>query len=193
LIEFYSKNCDCLAEIYEKLSPEKVNAQWSHFIPTTKSLVLDVGSGSGRDAAWLAQMGHEIVAVEPADDLRKRSVELHPNPSIRWLDDSLPAVKEVYKLNLRFDLILVSAVWMHIAPRLRKRSFRKLVYLLKPGGKLIITIRHGPLADERIMYQVDSEEIFGFANRYAIDVVLDSKSEDQLGRPEVSWATIVLG
>jgi len=192
LIDFYSQNCERLAEQYEKLSPEKVNVDWSPYIPATKSLILDIGSGSGRDAAWLAEMGHEIVAVEPADELRKKAKRLHPHPSIQWINDSLPALKGVYKLNLRFDLILVSAVWMHIAPNLRERSFRKMVNLLKPGGALILTLRHGPSPDERTMYTVDSEEIYQLANRYAIDVVLNTKGEDELGRSEVSWTTMVL-
>jgi len=192
LIDFYSQNCERLAEQYEKLSPEKVNIDWSPYIPATKSLILDIGSGSGRDATWLAEMGHEIVAVEPADELRKKAKRLHPHPSIQWINDSLPALKGVYKLNLRFDLILVSAVWMHIAPNLRERSFRKMVNLLKPGGALILTLRHGPSPDERTMYTVDSEEIYQLANRYAIDVVLNTKGEDELGRSEVSWTTMVL-
>jgi SAM-dependent methyltransferase len=192
LIDFYSQNCERLAEQYEKLSPEKVNVDWSPYIPATKSLILDIGSGSGRDAAWLAEMGHEIVAVEPVDKLRKKSEELHPHPSIQWINDWLPALTKVYKLNLRFDLILVSAVWMHISPGLRERSFRKLVNLLKPGGTLILTLRHGPSPDERIMYPAESEEIYQLANRYAIDVVLNTKSDDQLGRTEVSWNTMVL-
>lgn len=192
MVDFYSKNFEYLAEQYEKLSPEKVNAQWSPYIPSTKSLILDIGSGSGRDAAWHAEKGHEIVAVEPADNLRKKSEELHPNPSIQWINDSLPALKEVTKLNWRFDVILVSAVWMYIAPRFRERSFRKLLNLLKPGGALILTLRHGPIFDERTIFKADSEEIYKLANRYALDVVLNSKSEDQLGRSEVSWTTMVL-
>jgi SAM-dependent methyltransferase len=192
LADLYSKYFERFAEQYEKVSPEKVNAQWSHFIPATKSLALDVGSGSGRDAAWLAEKGHEIIAVEPADKLRKKSEELHPHSSIHWINDSLPALKEVYKLNLRFDLILVSAVWMHIAPGLRDRSFRKLINLLRPGGKLILTLRHGISSDERTMYTTESEEIYKLANRYAVDVVLNTKSDDQLGRSEVSWTTMVL-
>jgi protein-L-isoaspartate O-methyltransferase len=32
--------------------------------------VLDIGSGTGRDAAGLAAMGHSVVAVEPTAELR---------------------------------------------------------------------------------------------------------------------------
>ena len=44
---------------------------------------------------------------------------------------------------ISFDLILLSAVWMHIPPSDRARSIRKLANLLKPGGKLVISLRHG--------------------------------------------------
>jgi len=89
LTDFYSKNCERLADQYEKLSPETVNADWSPYKPATKSLILDVGSGSIRDAAWPAEMGHEIVTVETVDKLREKSEELHPPPSIQWNNDSL--------------------------------------------------------------------------------------------------------
>jgi hypothetical protein len=94
LIDFYSKNCERLSKQYEKIPPEEINAKWSHFIPTTKPLIL--------------------------------------------------------------------------------------------------TLRHGPSPDDRRMYPAESGEICPLANRYGIDIVLNTESHDQLGRPEVSWATMVL-
>lgn len=41
------------------------------FIPTDPSHVLDVGSGIGRDAAVLAEMGHTVVAVEPTREFSR--------------------------------------------------------------------------------------------------------------------------
>ena len=35
------------------------------FIPSMSCKVLDIGSGSGRDAAVLSDMGHSVTAVEP--------------------------------------------------------------------------------------------------------------------------------
>jgi SAM-dependent methyltransferase len=189
---FYSRNTTQFIKQYEQIQPEKVHKDWLHFIPTTKSLILDIGSGSGRDAAWLAGQGHEVIAVEPADGLRQKAQELHPQPSIQWLKDTLPSLKEIYKLGLKFDLILLSAVWMHIPPGERERAFRKVANLLKPGGALVITLRHGPSPDERVMYPQNSLELRHLANRFALEVVLDTHSEDHLGRSEVSWSTVVL-
>ena len=189
-VDFYSKNADYLVEQYEKITTEVIHKDWFHLIPDTKSLILDIGAGSGRDAAWLAKQGHEVIAVEPADRIREKAKKLHPLPAIQWVKDTMPSLKKVSELELKFDLILLSAVWMHINTNDRKRTFRKLTNLLKPGGKLIITLRHGPTSDERVIYPVSSEELRQFANRFALEVILDKESRDQLNRPEVSWTTV---
>ena len=193
LINYYSKNADKFVEQYENLSPEKVNQDWLQFIPVTKSLILDAGSGSGRDSGWLASMGHEVVSVEPADSLRKMARVLHPDPSIQWIKDSLPSLEKVCNLGLKFDLILVNALWMHIAPGSQEKSFRKLVDLLKPGGKLVITLRHGPSPDERRMHPVNSQELQQLAKQFSLEVILDAESADLQNRSDVLWHTLVFG
>jgi protein-L-isoaspartate O-methyltransferase len=115
-IEYYSKDANKFAEEYEKISPEKVHEHWLQFLPFAKAQILDIGAGSGRDAAWFVKMGHEVVAVEPADCLRQKAQELHCDTSIQWIDDYLPTLRKIYELGLKFDLILLCAVWMHIAP-----------------------------------------------------------------------------
>lgn len=56
----------------------------------------------------------------------------------------LPGLSRVHELGLTFDLILLSAVWQHIAPNDRQRAFRKMTALLKPGGLMLMTLRQGP-------------------------------------------------
>ena len=85
-------------------------------------LALDVGGGSGRDAAWLARRGYQVVAVEPAAGMRAEAMRRHPDAAIRWLDDRLPALSKVHGLGLAFDLVLVAAVWQHVAPPGHARS-----------------------------------------------------------------------
>src|SRR5271166_5499625 len=63
--EGYAEEAEALIEQYEKLSFADVHRQVLHLIPTAPGRVLDIGSGTGRDAAAFATMGHEVVAVEP--------------------------------------------------------------------------------------------------------------------------------
>lgn len=187
---FYSENADAIFEKYNSLAPEDIHAAWLHFIPETKALILDIGAGSGRDARWLAQMGHDVIAVEPSDNLRTRA-QTENNPSVWWIKDSLPSLNEVYKLDSKFDLILLSAVWNHLAPSDRERSFRKLTNLLKPGGKIVLTLRKGPAYGDRTFYDCSSEELHAFARRYMLQLLLERKSADKMGRPDVTWSTLV--
>ena len=191
MTSYYSSNVDSLFQQYEGLDPEQVHASWAQHLPSTKSQILDVGAGSGRDARWLAGKGHEVVSVEPAAGMLEKAQSIGGSASIQWINDTLPALSETYRLDLKFDLILLSAVWMHVKPADRERAFRKLVNLLKPGGKLIISLRHGPAGDGREFHPVSSQELNQLANGHVLEVVQESVSDDQLGRKDVSWEVIV--
>lgn len=192
-VYWYDQRASQLVEQYEQLDFEQVHGWLLDWLPNQAgALVLDVGAGSGRDAAWLASQGHDVVAVEPAAELRKQAQQLHPHEQIRWLDDSMPDLSAVHRLGTAFDVILLSAVWMHIPPDDRARCFRKLVTLLKPGGVLAITLRLGEPDRERGMYAVSVDELHRLAREHGSYVEHSGHSEDALGRAEVSWAEVVI-
>lgn len=192
-IEYYSTNAKALAEQYNSVSFESVHKDWLNEIPK-EGMALDVGAGSGRDARYLAAKGLGVVAVEPALNIRELAQTYQVNNPIHWLSDTLPELSGVYKLQTKFDLILLSAVWMHIAPSLRERAFRKLSSLLKPNGKLVISLRHGQCQDERTMYAVSADELAQYASQFGLTYKLltPDQAPDKLGRSDVSWQTVLL-
>ena len=192
IIDYYSKHSEQLTSRYEKLRSQAVHAVWKHLLPGSQSQILDVGAGSGRDAAWLAGCGHSVVAVEPADNLRNKAIGLHPHDAIKWVNDRLPELKEVHRLDLVFDVILVSAVWMHLAPSDRLQAFESLYTLLDPAGIMVISFRKGTAADEPAVYAVTGDEIRNLARQYGLDVVINIQNDDLYHRTEVQWETIVL-
>lgn len=155
-------------------------------------LALDVGAGSGRDAAWLARRGYQVVAVEPAARMRAEAIRRHPDAAIRWLDDRLPALSKVHGLGLAFDLVLVAAVWQHVAPADRPRAFRKLTSLLKPGALLILSLRDGVAPPDRPMFTVSLGEIEALARLQGVEVLRAVPSDDRIGRADVNWTHVVL-
>ena len=138
----------------------------------------------------MAKKGHEVIAIEPASGLREVA-KLHPeNRGISWISDKLPNLTKTIELGKKYDLILVSAVWMHIPASDRERAFRKLVNLLNPGGKLVITLRHGPFSDGRSAYPVSSIELKQLSTKHVLQLIIDEESSDRMGRVEVSWETL---
>jgi SAM-dependent methyltransferase len=191
-IVWYDANGDRLASEYEALHSDQVHAWLDGLLPTQPALVFDIGAGTGRDAAWLAARGHEVVAIEPSNAMRRHGQRLHQDGRIRWLDDRLPSLATTLRLGLAADVILLSGVWQHLPPDDRPRAFRKLVTLMKSGGLLTITLRHGPAEPERVMYEVSLEEIDRLARSHGLAVVHSATVPDRVNRPEVTWTQVAL-
>jgi SAM-dependent methyltransferase len=188
---FYdSKADDCFAQ-YQALSFSQVHRDWLDLLPTNAGLALDVGAGSGRDSAALAALGWDVVAVEPADGLRNLGKDHTQGLTVHWINDSLPQLTEVRTLSQTYDLILLSAVWMHLPESCRERAFRVLANLLAPKGVLAISLRHGPSTDERIFHSVSVAELELYAKQQALKPLRISRSDDALRREQVSWETVV--
>ena len=132
--EGYAEEAEALIEQYEKLSFADVHRQVLHLIPTAPGRVLDIGSGTGRDAAAFATMGHEVVAVEPTAEMRTKAAALHPSPRIEWLDDSLPNLTLQTKRGESFDVVMLTAVWMHLDQQQRQQAMPRVTGLVRKGG-----------------------------------------------------------
>jgi hypothetical protein len=112
---------------------------------------------------------------------------------VRWIDDRLPALTACHQLGLAFDVILLSAVWQHVAPGDRARAFRKLSALLKPKGLLVIILRFGTSPPDRPMHEVSVGEIEALAREHGLAVTrTTAPMPDGEGRPDVNWITMCL-
>jgi SAM-dependent methyltransferase len=70
--------------------PGILNGWLRDLLPDAPAVVMDVGTGSGRDAAWLSSLNHEVLAIEPSAAMRTEAQRLHPTANLRWLEDKLP-------------------------------------------------------------------------------------------------------
>jgi SAM-dependent methyltransferase len=207
--QFYNNNAEELAKQYLSKSFEEVHQSWSQFLPSIienpNARILDLGAGAGRDAKHIAELAEkqhktknniQVYAVEPATELADLGAKVTEDLKVKWLNDALPSLSVITKQEVSFDLILLSAVWMHIPQSARARSIRKLANLLKPGGKLVISLRHGQTEDDfkqRKMYIVCADELKHLATDVGLFTKLETEKEtDKLGRNHVSWQTVVL-
>ncbi|MBB4005564.1 SAM-dependent methyltransferase [Aurantimonas endophytica] len=162
-----------------------------HLFPQPPARVLDVGAGSGRDAAALATRGHRVVAVEPTESLRAEGMHRHEGKAIKWVDAQLPALEGLGPRAGRFDLILLTAVWMHLEEE-RQAGMEALASLLAPSGRLSLSLRHGPVPRGRRMFDVPAEETIALASSSGLRLVHCVDREDMLGRANVRWSFVVV-
>ncbi|CAM3966643.1 methyltransferase domain-containing protein [Vreelandella rituensis] len=184
---YYDDHAPQLFDQYHSVSFERVHGEWLHHLPEQPGLALDVGAGSGRDAKALTERGWQVIAVEPAEQMRVLGLAHTQGSDVNWLNDTLPALSRVRQLSQRFQLILVSAVWMHLVPDDQQRALRVLSSLLAPGGLLVITCREGRSGDERYFQPVNLPALDQWAQNLALLPLHASQNKDQLGREGVAW------
>src|ERR1700716_1971792 len=187
--EGYAEEAQELFTVYESIAAADAHRAVRHLIPPAPASVLDIGSGTGRAGGWFAPLGHRVVPVEPPDALRIPAMALHPSPRIEWLDDSLPDLALLLARGEKFDVVMITAVWMHLDAEQRRRAIPNLAALVRQGGAVIMQIRHGPVPVGRRMFEVSPEETIELAQTQDLHPVLNLRSESNQERNRAAGVT----
>lgn len=206
VIDYYNQLATELAEQYQSLAVDDVHRGWIDLIATDVSkpfYMLDIGAGSGRDARYFAQITPKanVVAIEPASEFAKQGKQYTQGQAVTWLADSLPALTQLKqaiaadKLATQYDLVLLSAVWMHLAPELRAQAMQNIAPLVATNGLLVISLRFGQSEFDlttRQMFHVSVAEVVALAEQQQLRLVRHVQAENDFQqRDHISWQTLV--
>lgn len=156
-LSHYAEHVGMLMQKFEGISASRHLAPVMDLFPASPAKIADIGAGSGRDAAWLAAEGYEVVAAEPVAELLAAAKAEHQGANIEWVEDGLPELTALRRY-APFDLILLSGVWHHIAPEDRSMTIAAFAEILMPGGLVVIALRQGPTDPERGLYDSFADE-----------------------------------
>jgi len=173
---------------FDRVPFEVVHANLIRFLPSEPFAALDVGAGSGRDALALVKRGATVDAVEPWTEMRNLAKSATRDvPEIRWIDDQLPDLQVISALEKQYDLIVLSAVLMHLGPNERAIALGVLRAMLSERGHIYLSIRNPPDAS-RHMFAVDANNLVDTAWRNGLTCTLSVLGEaDALGRDGITW------
>jgi SAM-dependent methyltransferase len=191
----YAAQAEDLIRRYESVPFVDKHRAFLPLIQDRPGHILDVGAGTGADAAWLAERGHTVLAIEPTHALRASGMALHPSPRIAWLDDSLPCLASTRTMARVFDLVLMIAVWMHLDRHERETAMPNVASLVKPGGALLMTLRHGPVPSGRRMFDVTADETVELAQGHGLREILRLRApsaQAENRRAGVQWTQLAL-
>ena len=105
----------------------------------------DIGSGSGREVAWLALNGFDAIGYEPSRGLREEAQRRYP--ALCFEDTALPELTGI--ADASFDNVLCETVLMHLNPAEVGPAVARLRSILKPAGTLYLSWRVTEGADQR--------------------------------------------
>jgi 2-polyprenyl-3-methyl-5-hydroxy-6-metoxy-1,4-benzoquinol methylase len=161
---------------YEALPPERIYEHVADLFPSHGARVADIGAGTGRDAAWLAAKGHEVLAVEPVRELREAGRALHRSERIMWLDDRLPHLA-LARSHGCFDLVILCAVWQHLTDAERPQALASVAAMTGPGGILVMSLRQGSGHADRTAFPIDADATISAARDLGLKLVRRRESE----------------
>ncbi|MDK9790001.1 bifunctional 2-polyprenyl-6-hydroxyphenol methylase/3-demethylubiquinol 3-O-methyltransferase UbiG [Vibrio sp. D431a] len=195
--KYYSENSEKLNQQYNSVTFENVHSQWMEYWPKATNEnkvihVLDVGAGTGRDAAWYASAGCKVTAVEPVKEMLEHGCLNTEGLDVDWVCSSLPDLNGVPKSAGGYNFVVLSAVWMHLNKSERRCSLKVISELLTEGGLLIVSLRHGGFDDGRVSYDLSVEELEELCSEVGLIAKVSTSAEDRLGRGGVFWETVVI-
>lgn len=189
---YYARRADALAALYDSVTFADVHAGLLPFLPAIGASVLDVGSGSGRDALALAYMGYRVTAVEPSSSFRRHAIARDGEGCVRWIGDHLPGLASLMDQRGQFGFILCSGVLMHMPASALVPSVATLAGLLSAEGRLALSVRR-PLPDEprEVFREHASSAVIAAGRRGGLFFVCAFETTDALGRDDRRWVTFV--
>ncbi|MBW7910632.1 MAG: class I SAM-dependent methyltransferase [Alphaproteobacteria bacterium] len=203
-IDYFNDRADELARQYNALDRAKVHADLLSMLPEGQALkVLDIGAGSGADAAMFADRGHTVLACEPAEALRKNGEETFKNKNIKWSSDVLPEMGAASDAAAPFDVITSVGVLQYVPKENRASSLSKMFSMAARGG--FLEVQYPTPASREHQFTIKHNEIERAVEAFnqvaapndGIDIVMDKLVPDFSGRKaldgsDLSFRTVIL-
>jgi SAM-dependent methyltransferase len=192
-IAHYTAHADALRTRYDTLPNEEYYAPVRHLIPAVPCRTVDIGTATGRDARWFADMGHDVTAVDPVAGFLEPARK--SDTRVTWLIDALPDLPQLSARGQVFDLVNLSAVWHHLAPEERDRSAETLARLTAPGGLIVLALRHGPTPPGLPLHAIDVGATAMSFNRFGLAEVFrcPARSIQKVNRDAgVTWTWLAM-
>ena len=169
-----------------------MSEQYKRFLPLLREYarILDVGSGSGRDACYFQKKGYQVTALEPSKNLCREIRKV-------FSGEIVCSDIQSYQPDQRYDGIWACASFLHLQEKEVLSFFEKInLYLNEKGivylsGKNGITI--GKAADGRYFLEFTEQlvgKILAVNDRMKLEELW--YTEDVSGRKGFRWMNVVL-
>lgn len=169
-----------------------MSKQYQRLLPLLKNggKILDVGSGSGRDACYFQKQGYQVTALEPSKNLGREIRKV-------FSGEIVCSDIQSYQPTERYDGIWACASLIHLQEEEVLCFFRKIDMYLNDSGIVYASgksgISTGEVADGRFFLDFTEqlvEKILTVNKQLKLEQLW--YTEDARGRGELRWLNVVL-
>ena len=181
---YYDRNTQSYSE--SNKSPADFIDEFLGYLRSNKGkTVLDLGSGPGVNAGYMASKGFQVVGIDISEKMVELAKKRYPHVEFRLGD----MTKLTFPAD-SFDGILASYSLIHLTKDVVAFVLAKLYEILRPGGLIYISIQSGdstqgffshPLipVDKVFLNIFAKEEIFGLLSKHGFEIVFQHEKLPQ--------------
>lgn len=189
MCNYYESNAEHYAA--ETFSAD-MSEQYQRFLPLLKkgAKILDVGSGSGRDACYFQKHGYQVTALEPSKNLCREIRKV-------FSGEIICSDIQNYRPKERYDGIWACASLIHLQEEEILRFFEKIDLYLNDNGVVYVSGKNGISTGE----VEDGRFFLEFTERLVEKILTVNEqlkpeqlwyTEDVSGRRGFRWMNVVL-
>jgi len=136
-LNFYGKNSREITEKYENLDMENLHQKLIEVF-SKKDNLLELGCGSGRDAAYLISRGYNVTVSDGSQNMLNEAFKLHPELTKNYCIIRLPN-KFLYPKE-SFSGVYAIAVLMHLKIQEIGMVIEEISRILTKDGKFFFSV-----------------------------------------------------
>ena len=189
MCNYYESNAERYAA--ETFSAD-MSKQYQRFLPLLKNgvKILDVGSGSGRDACYFQKQGYQVIALEPSKNLGREIRKV-------FSGEIVCSDIQSYQPTERYDGIWACASLIDLQEEVVLQFFEKIDQYLNDNGIVYISGKNGISTGE----VEDGRFFLEFTEQLVEKILMVNKqlkleqlwyTEDVNGRRGFRWMNVIL-
>lgn len=191
-IQYYTTHVKDLVRRYESADvPDLQSLLAGSFSPGAR--VLELGCGSGRDAAFMLENGFDVTASDGVQEMIDAAAACHPALAGRLCRICLP--RDLTPALGPFEGIYAVATLMHLTRPDIQEVFARVGRMLVPGGRLFFSVplhrddvaADGFDANGRRFTAMTLADWTGICRRAGFDILTTTTTSDGLGRKTIAW------
>ena len=191
-LKYYEKNGKNIAQRYESADVSDLHRVLNASFKSPATL-LELGCGSGRDAAFMTKQGFTVTAVDGSAAMIESAVNHHPELSGCLHTLQLPeGLSGIFGI---FDGVFSIAALMHFSRPHIEAILKQVNALLVPKGTFFFSVpiqRDDVRNDEfdakgRRFTTMTEAKWLDLCKKYGFEPIRSSITEDGLGRKGIAW------